>query len=77
MRRVERQDVERIARMALKELGATSADRAGVAADDQSGNWRIDYDGPNGRSQMKIKCGPGTTPQWVREQIFQQYLAQT
>lgn len=77
MRRVERQDVERIVRVALKELGVTSAERASVAAEDQAGNWRIDYDGPNGRSQMRIKCGPGTTPQWVREQIFQQYLAQT
>lgn len=77
MPRVERQDVERIARVALKELGVSSAERAAVAADDQSGNWRIDYDGPNGRSQMRIKCGPGTTAQWVREQIFQQYLAQT
>ena len=77
MRRVERQDVERIARIALKELGVASAERAGVAAEGQSGNWRIDYDGPNGRSQIRIKCGPGTTPQWVREQVFQQYLAQT
>jgi hypothetical protein len=63
--------------VALKELGVTTAERAAVSAEDQPGNWRIDYDGPNGRSQMRIKCGPGTTPQWVREQIFQQYLAQT
>jgi len=77
MRRVERQDVERIARIALKELGVAAAERAGVTGDDQAGNWRIEYDGPNGRAQMRIKCGPGTTAQWVREQVFQQYLAQT
>jgi hypothetical protein len=77
MRPVDRQDVERIARIALKELGVTSAERAGITGDDQPGNWRIDYDGPTGRAHMRIKCGPGTTPQWVREQIFQQYLAQT
>jgi hypothetical protein len=74
---VDRQDVERIAHKALKELGVSAAERAAVRADEQPGHWRIDFDGPNGRTQIRVKCGPGTTPQWVREQIFQQYLAQT
>lgn len=77
MRGVERQDVERIARMALKELGASGPERALVTEGDQAGHWRIEFDGPNGRTQLKVKCGAGTTPQWLREQIFQQYLAQT
>jgi hypothetical protein len=77
MRGVERQDVERIARTALKELGASGPERAVVTEDVQPGHWRIEIDGPNGRTQLRIKGGAGTTPQWIREQIFQQYLAQT
>jgi hypothetical protein len=77
MRDVERQDVERIARTALKELGVSGPERAAVIADDRPGHWRIDFDGPNGRTQLRIKGGAGTTPQWIREQIFQQYLAKT
>ena len=77
MRHVERQDVERIARMALTELGATGPERAVVTEDALPGQWRIEFEGPNGRTQMRIKGGAGTTAQWVREQIFQQYLAQT
>ena len=77
MRGVERQDVERIARKALKELGASGAERALVSADDQPGHWRIEFDGPNGRARLRVKGGAGTSPQWVRVQIFQQYLAQT
>lgn len=73
---MDQQDVERIARTALKELGVTSPDRINVAQDGAPGQWRIDYDGPAGAGHMRIKCGPGTTPQWVREQIFQQFLAQ-
>jgi hypothetical protein len=74
---VERQDVERIAHKALKELGVSAAERAAVTADDRPGHWRIEFEGPHGRALIRIKCGPGTTPQWVREQVFQQYLAQT
>lgn len=77
MRGVERQDVERIARKALKELGVSASEQAAVTAADQAGHWRIEFDGPNGRTQLRIKGGPGTTPQWIREQIFQQFLAQT
>lgn len=72
---MDRQDVERIARIALKELGVTRAERTVVAPDDQPGHWRIEYEGDTGSAQLRIKCGPGTTAQWVREQIFQQYLA--
>jgi hypothetical protein len=73
---LERQDVERIARAALKELGVSRPDRTVVLPDDQPGHWRIDYEGAMGTGRITIKCGQGTTPQWVREQIFQQYLMQ-
>ncbi len=74
---VEKPDVERIAYKALKELGVAAADQATVTAGEQPGHWRIEFEGSHGRAHIRIKCGPGTTPQWVREQIFQQYLAQT
>jgi hypothetical protein len=73
---LEQQDVERIARVALKELGVAHAERTIVAPDGQPGHWRIEYQGDYGTGHLKIKCGPGSTPQWVREQIFAQYLAQ-
>src|SRR5687767_8480475 len=74
---VERQDVERIARAALKELGADRPEQAAVAPAATPDHWRIDYHSVMGPQQIQIKCGKGTTPQWVREQIFQQYLQQS
>ena len=73
---MEQHDVERIARAALKELGVMKTDLKIGPVDGQSGVWRIDIPGNlNGPGTLKIKCGPGTTPQWVREQIFNQYQA--
>ena len=70
---MEREDVERIARAALKELGVPGADLA-IEMDGQSGHWRINIrgniDGPN---ILRVKCGRGSSPQWVRDQIFDQY----
>jgi hypothetical protein len=54
-----------------------AADRASVAAGDPAGSWRIAFDGPHGPIELHVKGGAGTTAQWVREQIVQQYLAQT
>jgi hypothetical protein len=68
---LEQQDVERIVRGALKELGVT-AGTVHVVQDGQSGNWTIDCGGPK---TLKLRCSSGTTPQWVREQIFDQYLS--
>jgi hypothetical protein len=73
---VDRQDVERIARTALKELGVNQTDRITVGPDVTPGDWRIEYDSGMGARRLRIKCGQGTTPQWVREQIFQQFLNQ-
>lgn len=36
------------------------------------GQWSLDVRGPNGANQVKIRCGAGTSPQFVREQMFQQ-----
>lgn len=73
---MDQQDVERIARKALKELGVDAAERATVTLDDPSGHWLVQYDSHGASGQLRIKCGSGTTAQWVREQIFAQYLAQ-
>jgi hypothetical protein len=71
---VEQQDVERIARAALRELGVAGAVLT-IVADGQPGQWRIDIQGGHGPERLKIKCGRGSSPQWIREQIFEQYLA--
>jgi hypothetical protein len=70
-RRMDQKDVERIARAAMKELGESS-DMTIAPVDGQPGIWRIDYRTSHGPGSLKIKCGQGTTPQWVREQIFDQ-----
>jgi hypothetical protein len=69
---VEQQDVERIARAALKELGV-GAELVVAPLEGHPDRWRIDIPGTRG---LTIKGGQGTTPQWVRQQIFEQYLAQ-
>ena len=68
---VEQQDVERIARRALKELGVASSATIVVRAGPQPGVWQIEV----GDRMLKIAGGHGTTPQWVRQQIVEQYLA--
>ena len=70
---VEVHDLERIARATLKELGVPRAELK-ILPDAQPGQWRIEIAGsPSGPRTLKIKCGQGSTPQWVREQIFNQY----
>ena len=70
---MEQQEVERIARAALKELGLPRPDMT-IQADGHPGHWRIDIRGDaNGPGTLKIKCGQGSSPQWVRDQIFDQY----
>jgi hypothetical protein len=70
---VEQQDLERIARATLKELGVPVVDTV-VLLEDQPGQWRIQIPGNRGGPDtLRIKCGKGTTAQWVREQILNQY----
>ena len=67
---LEQQDVERIARAALKELGVTLSTL--TVQPDKPGVWRIDFGGDHA---LRITCGEGSTPQWVRNQIFDQFLS--
>lgn len=68
---VEQLDIERIARLALKELGVGGLDVT-IAADGRPGHWLIEVRGSHGPSRLKIKCGEGSSAQWVRDQIFDQ-----
>jgi hypothetical protein len=70
---LEQHDVERIARAALKELGVPAANLS-ILADGQPGHWRIEIRGnSHGPGTLRVKCGQGSSPQWVRQQIFDQY----
>ena len=73
--RVEQHEVERIARATLKELGVTDAKVSVVEDAVHPGQWRVDIEGAS--LPLKIKCGHGSTAQWVRAQVFEQYLAQS
>lgn len=71
---MEQIDLERIARATLRELGVPRADLNVAPVEGQPGQWRIDIRGVrNGPNTLKIRCSKGTTAQWVREQIFNQY----
>jgi hypothetical protein len=68
---MEAQDVERIARIALRELGAGDPPIS-VTPDTQPDRWRIVVGG-NDPVTLTIRAGAGTRPQFVREQIFSQF----
>ena len=71
--RVQQSDVERIARAALKDLGVPRPDLV-IEPDGKPDQWRIHVRGnTQGPTMLKVKCGAGSSPQWVREQIFEQY----
>ena len=73
---MEQVDLERIARLALKDLGV-APDKLNIAPlQNRPGQWRIDIQG-NRPARLTIKCGQGSTPQWVRAQILEQYLGQS
>ena len=70
------QDVERIARAALRELGLPKPELTIEQVAGQPGQWRIDIHGNRqGPDTLKIKCGEGSTAQWVRTKIIDQYTA--
>lgn len=74
--RVEQHDVERIACATLKEFGIAPPDLTIHPVEGRAGQWRIDIRGHfNGPGTLRINCGQGTTPQWVREQIFNQFTS--
>jgi hypothetical protein len=67
------QELERIARIALRELGAGDPP-VSVMADGQADRWRIEVGGKQ-PATLTIRAGAGTTAQYVREQIFQQFAS--
>ena len=71
---MEQHDVERIARATLRELGLATPDLTITQVTGQPGVWRIDIrDALHGPTTLKVKCGLGSTAQWVRAQIFDQF----
>ena len=67
---MEQQDVERIARRTLKDLGVTASALNVSPVAGQPGSFRIDF---GGAKAIKVTCGRGSTPQWIRDQILEQY----
>jgi len=71
---MEQQDLERIARLALRELGAGDGVLSITPAEGHPDSWRLALGGPMPLT-MTIRAGRGTTPQFVRAQIFEQFNA--
>lgn len=67
-------DVERIAQATLRELGVVGA-VVTVTSDARPGEWLIEIEGGHGPEHLRVRCGAGSTAQWVRQQIFEQYTA--
>lgn len=67
------QDLERIAKNALRELGVGDPPLA-ITADGQPDRWRVSIGGRD-PATLTIRAGVGTTPGHVREQIFNQFSA--
>ena len=68
---MEAQDLERIAKVVLRELGAGDPPVT-ITADTQPDRWRIVVGGTD-PATLTIRAGTGTTAQFVREQIFTQF----
>jgi hypothetical protein len=66
------EDVERIARLALRELGTGDAPVT-VSATSQADRWQVSVGGSE-PVVLKIRAGSGTTPQHIREQIVHQFV---
>ncbi|HET7697581.1 MAG TPA: hypothetical protein VFK57_17830 [Vicinamibacterales bacterium] len=68
---METRELERIARIVLRELGAGDPP-VSVSPDARPDSWRIDVGG-NAPATLTVRAGSGTTAQYVREQIFKQF----
>jgi hypothetical protein len=68
---METRELERIARIALRELGAGDPPLR-VSADTQPDRWRIEIGGSE-PATLTVRAGSGTTAQYIREQIFKQF----
>jgi hypothetical protein len=68
---MDAQALERIAKRVLRELGTGDVPVI-VTAAGQPDRWHIEIGGQVGAT-LTIRAGAGTTPQFVREQIFEQF----
>lgn len=66
------QDIERIARLALRELGA--GDVPITIASSGPDSFQVVLGG-NVPATLTIRAGTGTTAQFIRQQIFEQFPA--
>jgi hypothetical protein len=64
-------DLERIARAVLRELGVGNGEVT-VSPESVPDRWRVTVHGKQ-QTSFTIRCGRGTTPQFVRSQIFDQF----
>jgi len=64
------QDLERIAKLALRELGAGEPPLT-ITPDGRPDRWRLSIGGSD-PTTLTIRAGRGTTPNHVREQLFNQ-----
>ena len=65
------EDLERIAKKALRELGVGDPPLT-ITADGQPDRWRVSVGGSD-PTTLTIRAGAGTTPGHIREQIFNQF----
>ena len=68
---MDAQELERIAKHALRELGAGDVPVT-VSPASQPDRWRLEIGGAM-QTTMVIRAGAGTRPQFIRDQIFEQF----
>ena len=68
---MDSQALERIAKHALRELGTGDVPLT-ITAEPQGDRWRIEIGG-SVRATLTIRAGAGTSAQFIREQIFEQF----
>jgi hypothetical protein len=68
---MDSQDLERIARHALRELGAGDVPVT-ITAEANSDRWRVEIGGSL-PATLSIRAGAGTSAQFVRDQIFEKF----
>ena len=68
---MDSQDLERIAKHALRELGAGDVPVT-VTAEPHADRWRVDVGGSM-PATLWIRAGAGTSAQFIRDQIFEQF----
>jgi hypothetical protein len=68
---MDAQDLERIIKHALRELGEGDVPLT-VTPDARSDRWRIQIGG-SVQATFSIRAGAGTSAQFIRDQVFEQF----